>query len=103
MKAAGLIQLHSGDAISGIVSRRLPWFRFLKVEMPELLDAKTGATTPADGVVWVPKSNVMFFQQLIRVVEQRQLSHSKTTLPGPLTNESPSHPTTPVDAQKARR
>jgi hypothetical protein len=94
MKVAGLIQLKSGDAVSGIVSRRAWFFRFLKVEMPELHDAGTQTTTKADGLVWVPKSNVMFIQQLVRIVEDRQMPVDPARFPGPLTNHGPQPSTT---------
>ncbi len=85
MKIAGLIQLKTGDAVSGIVSRRLPWFRFLRVEMAELHEARTQTTTKADGTFWVPKANALFIQQLQRI-DTSPLSSGAATLPGPLTN-----------------
>jgi hypothetical protein len=84
MRIAGLIEFKSGDAISGIVSRRLPWFRFLRVENCELHEASTQTTTRADGTIWVPKSNVLFLQQLQRV--DTSPLPTKVTLPGPLTS-----------------
>ncbi len=84
MRVAGLIQMKTGDAVSGIVSRRLPWFRFIRVEQAELHEASTQTTTKADGVFWVPRSNVLFIQQLQRIVEHRPLPTGKAELPGPL-------------------
>jgi hypothetical protein len=83
-----MIQLKSGDAVSGITSRRLPWFRFLKVEMAELHDSQTQNSTPADGVIWVPKANVLLLQELLRVVADVPKVRSRGTIPGPLTRES---------------
>jgi len=81
LKIAGLIQLKSGDAVSGIVSRRLPWFRFLRVEMCELHESRTQTTTSADGTFWVPKANVLFVQQLQRIASPLP---ARGELPGPL-------------------
>lgn len=63
----GLVQFKTGDAVRGVVSRRSLVFRFLKVEQATLLDAGTQSETKADGVFWVPKSNVLFVQQLVAV------------------------------------
>jgi hypothetical protein len=87
-KIAGLVQLKSGDAISGIVSRRAGWHRFYRVEMAELHDAGTQTTTRADGLIWVPKSNVVFLQQLVRIMEDRSFPAEPARAPGPLTSQN---------------
>jgi hypothetical protein len=86
-KKACLIQLHSGDAVSGVVSRRMWPFTYLRVEMAELHDAATQETVRADGVFLVPKRNVMYVQQIVRVVPTTMPAQSKITLPGPLTSD----------------
>jgi hypothetical protein len=87
-RIAGLIQLKTGDAISGVVSRRAPWFRFLRVENTELHEAATQTTTRADGIIFVPKENVLFVQQLVRIAAG-PLPAGPATLPGPtLTSET---------------
>lgn len=63
----GLIQLKTGDAVKGVVSRRSPVFRFLKVEQASLLEAATQKETTADGIIWVPKGNVLFIQQVVTI------------------------------------
>jgi hypothetical protein len=89
-KVAGLIQLKSGDAVSGIVSRRAPFFRFLKVEMAELHNAQTQEATRADGVIWVPRSNILFFQQIQRVINHAP--QGPAVLPGPKLTSDPRQP-----------
>jgi hypothetical protein len=89
MKVAALLQLKTGDAVSGIVSRRLFLFRFYRVDMPELHEARTQTSTKADGVFWVPKANVLFLQQLQRVIENRPLPAGAASIPGPLTGKPP--------------
>lgn len=71
MKIEALVQLHTGDAIRGIVSRRAPWFRHLKVQNATAVEGRTGRSAPADGIIWVPKRNVQFIQELHRVVPFR--------------------------------
>lgn len=66
MKIEGLVQLKSGEAVRGIISHRLPFFRFLKVENATAIN-EAGQESPADGLIWIPKPNITFIQQLIRV------------------------------------
>lgn len=64
-KIKGMVQLKTGDAVKGIVSRRWPWFNFLKLESAEVIEAKSGQRSPVDGHLWVPKTNVLFIQELV--------------------------------------
>jgi len=66
MKIEGLVQLKTGEAVRGIISHRLPFFRYLKVENPTAIE-KGGTESKADGIIWIPKPNVLFIQQIMRV------------------------------------
>jgi hypothetical protein len=68
MQKECLVQLKTGDAIRGVTTRLWWWFRYLKVQNCSVIEVKTGKISPADGVILVPKQNVMFIQQLLRVV-----------------------------------
>lgn len=86
MKIEAMIQLTTGDAIRGIVSRRAPWFNHLKVENATAVEGTTGRSAPADGILWVPKKNVVFVQQLFRTVT------NAVSVPRPLTTENEEAP-----------
>lgn len=101
-KKACLVQLHSGDAVSGVVSRRMWPFTYLRVEMPELHNGATQETTRADGIILVPKQNVLFIQQILRVAPV-EMPAGKITLPGPLTSTGPAKPQAPGTPDSAVR
>ena len=67
MKIEGLAQLKTGEAVRGVISHRLPFFRFLKVENPTAIERTTGQESKADGIIWIPKPNVLFIQEVLRV------------------------------------
>ena len=67
-----LVQFKTGNACQGIVSRRLWCWRFLKVEGSAgnsaiMMEGQTGQRTEAPGIIWVPKANVDFIQEVVRV------------------------------------
>lgn len=99
-RIAGLVQLKTGDAVSGIVSRRARWFTYLRVEMAELHDAATRTTTKADGSIFILKSNVIFVQQLVRIADEAP--RGPAALPGPLTSSGQPKPSA-RDAGDAQR
>jgi hypothetical protein len=72
-KSDALVQLKTGDAIKGLVSHTAFFWRNIKVEQAfgiSVADPKT-ATDPVkmDGVIWIPKTNVSFIEQLFRLAE----------------------------------
>ena len=69
-RIAGLVQLKTGDAVSGIVTR-LPWSRYVRVENPQVHDAGTQTSTKADGKIFIPKINILFIQQMMLTADER--------------------------------
>jgi len=66
MQIEGLVQLQSGDAVRGIVGRlRWPW-RYIRIHGATAFSAQTGDGSPVDGVVWIPKRNVLYVQELVQ-------------------------------------
>ena len=64
----GLVQLRTGDAVRGVISRtRWPW-RYVRVDTPTALSVRD-PDHPAkiDGIAWIPKENVSFIQELVVV------------------------------------
>ena len=64
----GLIQLKTGDAIRGIITHRAPVYRYLRVLNATAIEGRTEKSAKADGILWVPKANVLFIQELKRVI-----------------------------------
>jgi len=63
VRKTGLVQLKTGDAITGAISRRLFVFRYLRIDNATALAAADDHPTRMDGYVLVPKINVAFIQQ----------------------------------------
>jgi hypothetical protein len=101
-KKACLVQLRSGDAVSGIVSRRMWPFGHLKVELPFFHDAATQETTKGDGIFWIPKGNVLFVQQMVIVAPTTLPQAGSVTLPGPTLTSEGRSTSAHVDAQRAQ-
>jgi len=63
MRKTGLVQLKTGDAITGAVSQRLFVFGYLRVDNATALAVTDDHPTKMDGYVLIPKTNVAFIQQ----------------------------------------
>ena len=63
----GLIQLKSGDAVKGVISRT--WFsKFLRVDNATAMSsADPRNPVKMDGIVWVPRANISFVQEILKV------------------------------------
>jgi hypothetical protein len=57
------VQLKTGDAIQGVISRRAWWWRFLVIDSPIAIEAKTSQQAKMDGQALIPKTNVSFIQR----------------------------------------
>ena len=65
-RITGLVQLKTGDAVRGVVSRlSWPW-RYVRIDTAEAFSAidPTGAPVKVDGVVWIPKTNIAYVQEV---------------------------------------
>lgn len=61
----GLVQLKDGDAVRGVLSRRLLFWRFMRVDNAIGISVKDPAhPAKMDGVVWVPRANISFVQEV---------------------------------------
>jgi hypothetical protein len=68
----GLVQLRTGDALTGLISRRSFVFRYLRVEQGSkgivgISENDPNHPTKIDGVVLVPKRNISFIQAHIHI------------------------------------
>lgn len=79
MKILGIVQLTSGDAIRGVVSRRMPFWKQLKVENATAIEGRSGKSASVDGILWIPKTNVVFVQQLLHTVSGVSIKEVSTT------------------------
>lgn len=63
----GLVQLKTGDAVKGVICDQ--WFsRFIRVDNASALSAADPASgqVKVDGIVWIPRANVSFIQEIIK-------------------------------------
>lgn len=64
----GLVQLTTGDAVKGVISRAPLFWKFLRVDNATgLAAADPGHPSKMDGTVWIPKSKVAFIQEITQV------------------------------------
>lgn len=65
----GLVQLRNGDAVKGVLSRRLFFWRFMRVDGASVISAADPASgaVKATGIVWVPRDFIEFIQEVSKV------------------------------------
>jgi hypothetical protein len=57
-----MVALKSGNAIGGVIVRSLG--SYVVLADPEIFDAESGQSTPADGEIWLERSNVDYVQAI---------------------------------------
>lgn len=63
----GLVQLKTEDAVQGVISRMGFIWKYVRVDGATVIAFRDpNHPAPVDGVVWIPKRNVAYIQELIR-------------------------------------